>query len=311
MNEKDIARSRRHFLQASIAGLAAAQAERSSGASVSELPRVKFGQVEVTKLIIGSNPLYGGSHFNGLFSGLMSEWMTQDKRMEILHRCEKAGINTWQAHYIEGVTMEDLKRYRGEGGRMNFLLLGMGRVMTDYKSIAQVAKVEPIGIAHHGNVADDLFREGHKEKIKDWCKAARDAGVTVGLSTHNPTLVATAEDESWDIDYYMTCMYWVSRTPEQARAEYGEAPVGEIYMERDPERMLKMVRQTKKTCFAFKVLGAGRRIRNAEEVDSAFRFVLERIKPQDAIIVGMFPKFQDQVSDNVARVKRLMAQIGS
>ena len=91
----------------------------------------------------------------------------------------------------------------------------------------------------------------------------------VGVSTHNPAVVDTVESENWDVDYYQTCLYRVSRTAEEARKEYGEAPVGEIYMEKDPERMCKMIRQTKKTCFAFKILAAGRNIKSKAAVEGA------------------------------------------
>ena len=66
-------------------------------------------------------------------------------------------------------------------------------------------KLGPLGIAHHGNVTDDRFRNGEKGKVKDFLKAVRDTGVMVGLSTHNPAVVDTVESEGWDLDYYQTC----------------------------------------------------------------------------------------------------------
>ena len=38
---------------------------------------------------------------------------------------------------------------------------------------------------------------------------------------------------------------------------------------------------------------------------------MERLKPADAMIVGMFPKFKDEIADNVARVSRLAAEIAT
>jgi hypothetical protein len=307
MNRDHILSSRRRFLRNSAGALAVTRAVSGETAGA-PLPKVRFGRTEVTRLIIGSNPLYGYSHFNSLLSRMMREWMTQDRRIEILHRCEKAGINTWQVHYSEEA-MEDFRRYRSEGGRMNLLILGMGKMMTDVQVIKDVAKLNPIGIAHHGNMTDDRFRAGEMDKVRDFCKAVRDTGVPVGVSTHNPAVVAAIEDQGWDIDYYMTCMYRITRMPEEARTEFGEAPLGEIYMERDPERMCAMVRQTKRTCFAFKLLGAGRSTNNPEHVERAFRSVLGNIKPQDAVIVGMFPRYKDQVSENAALVRHICGQI--
>src|SRR5437764_13884193 len=112
--------SRRSFLQ-SAAGLAAlTPAARSAAPEL--LPTVKFGKADVTRLIIGSNPFYGFSHFNRILDQTMREWYTQDRRMEVLHACERHGINTWQVHFDPQLA-EDYKRYRGEGGRMHLVLL--------------------------------------------------------------------------------------------------------------------------------------------------------------------------------------------
>jgi hypothetical protein len=291
--------TRRRFLQSATGALALGQA-----AAAPALPTVPFGGQPITRLVIGSNPLYGYSHFNPILDAAMREWMTQDRRMELLHRCEREGIRTWQTHYSRQ-TMEDFRRYRDEGGRMNWFLLGDNEIQADFKLLAEVAKLKPIGIAHHGNRTDDRFRAGEMGKVRDFCKAVRDTGVMVGISTHNPAVVDSVEGAGWDLDYYMTCLYRITRTREEARAEFGEAPLGEIFMENDPERMCRMVRQTRKPCLAFKLLGAGRNIRTPALVEAAFRFALTNIKPGDAVIVGMFPRFKDEVRENVALVRKI------
>jgi hypothetical protein len=42
--------------------------------------------------------------------------------MEVLHACERHGINAWQVHYNDQ-PIEDFKRYRAEGGKMQLVLL--------------------------------------------------------------------------------------------------------------------------------------------------------------------------------------------
>jgi hypothetical protein len=127
----------------------------------------------------------------------------------------------------------------------------------------------------------------------------------VGVSMHNPEVMDYIEDKGWDVDYYMTCMYRVSRTKEETRAVFGEAPLGEAFFEKDPERMCARVRRTKKPCLAFKVLGAGRNVATRETVEAAFRYVLTNIKPTDAMIVGMCPKFKDEAKENAEIVRAI------
>jgi hypothetical protein len=294
------AASRRRFLQGAAALPAAAAAAQPL------LPTVPFAKTRVTRLIIGSNPLYGYSHFNAILNRCMQEWMTQDQRIKVLKRCEQVGINTWQVHYTSE-TMADFRRYRDEGGTMNLLILGHGEMMKDPSLIKEAAKLKPLGIAHHGNLTDDRFRAGQMDLVRDFYRRVQDAGILGGISTHNPAVVDFVEGKGWDNDYYMTCMYRVSRTVEETRKEFGEAPLGEPYFEKDPERMVKMIRQTKKTCFAFKLFGAGRTIHSTAAVERALRFALTNIKPGDAVIVGMWPKFKDEPLENASLVRKILA----
>ena len=87
----------------------------------------------------------------------------------------------------------------------------------------------------------------------------------------------------------------------------GEMPVGETYLEKDPERMFKMIRQTRKTCLAFKLLAAGRLINSPQQVEQVIKRTIENIKPKDCMIMGMYPRFKDEVRENAETVRRLLA----
>src|SRR5262245_46986550 len=80
-NEHKPRTTRRDFLQAS--GLAACigaalpsltPAAEPTGKTDPLLPTIKLGPHQVTRLIIGGNPVYGYSHFNRLFSQHMVDW---------------------------------------------------------------------------------------------------------------------------------------------------------------------------------------------------------------------------------------------
>jgi hypothetical protein len=60
--------------------------------------------------------------------------------------------------------------------------------------------------------------------------------------------------------------------------------------------MCETIRATPKQCLAFKILGAGRRCADQDDVAAAFRFAFDNIKPIDAVVVGMYP---GQVQSNV------------
>jgi hypothetical protein len=180
---------------------------------------------KITRLIVGSNPFYGYSHFNQTLAQLMREWYTQDRKMEVLHACESAR-HQYLASALQRPAYRGFQALSGRGRQDATRAAGRLALMKDPKLLPEVAKLGPLAIGHHGGRTDERFRNGEKDKIKDFLKAVRDAGVMVGLSTHNPAVVDTAEGEGWDVDYQCR-LYRVSRTPEEARAEFGESPIGD------------------------------------------------------------------------------------
>jgi hypothetical protein len=306
--------SRRDFLQqaAGLAAGAAALAEAlpataadSPAKTEPPLPTVKLGTHEVTRLVIGGNPIYGYSHFNKLLSQHMTEWHTPERVVELLKRSEQAGINTWQNSYAER-TVKDLERFREAGGKMHWLCLGKPDWDEHPEHIDDAAKHKPIGIAPHGALAERLHRQDKLGVLTDLLKRIRDKGALVGLSAHNPALIELAEEKKWDVDYYMCCLYYLTRPKEEYRKLLGDdLPLGEIYLPSDPQRMFKVVQAVKKPCLVYKILAAGRRVGTAAEVRKCFETALTSIKSTDAMIVGMYQQFGDQVGDNAAMVREL------
>jgi hypothetical protein len=305
--------TRRQFLQ-QAAGLAAGaavfseiSAQSAETAETKPLPTIKLGAHQVTRLIIGGNPIYGYSHFNRILSQYQTQWHTPERVIELLQHAESRGINTWQNSYAER-TLSDLEKYRSAGGKMNWLCLGKPDWDQNPQAIEDAAKHKPIGIAPHGWLAERLHRQNKLTVLTDLLKRIRDTGVLVGLSAHDPAVLQLSEEKGWDVDYYMCCLYYLSRPREEfASLLGGELPLGEIYLASDPPRMFKMIQGTRKPCLAYKVLGAGRKIENTAQIRQAFETAFANIKPADAVIVGMYQQINDQVTENTAIVREICA----
>jgi hypothetical protein len=305
---------RRTFLKRTAAVSALAALARPAAAAEDApkpeplLPTIKLGPHSVTRLIIGGNPIYGYSHFNKLLSQHQTAWHTPERVVELLRRCEQAGINTWQNSYAER-TLKDLERFRAAGGKLNWLCLGKPDWDRHPEHLDDAARHKPIGIAPHGALADRLHRQNKLTTLTDLLKRIRDKGVLVGLSAHNPVLIELAEEKGWNVDYYMCCLYYLTRPREEFQKMLGkDLPLGEIYLPTDPPRMFRMVQATKKPCLVYKVLAAGRRISSPAEVRACFETALSHVKPSDALIVGMYQQFGDQVGENAKLVRELCAK---
>src|SRR5512135_1508713 len=112
---------RRTFMKSSVAASIAAVNLQARPAAAS-MPTGKIGNVEISRLICGSNPFYGGAHSRDLIyvGNLLRHYCTQEKIFDTLELCERNGINTM----IEGESLS--VRYRkARGGKIQALAMVM------------------------------------------------------------------------------------------------------------------------------------------------------------------------------------------
>lgn len=83
-------------------------------------------------------------------------------------------------------------------------------------------------------------------------------------------------------------------------------PLGEIYLPSDPPRMMEITRKAKKPCLTDKVLAAGRTVNSPEQVKERMGVALNGIKPTDAIIVGLYQRFNDQIGQTADFVREIL-----
>lgn len=276
----------------------------TQGAAESQIqvPTMKFGGVEISRLVLGVNPFYGWAHYNNNYSKVMSDWYTQDKVCEVLHRANRFGINAF--NYVNAARAPlDLARFQAEGGKMHLIPQFGG----NDDPAPFVEKLKPIALQRQGEVVDVAYREGKMDSVREWCKRVRDLGIMVGVGTHKPEVIEVIEGQAWDVDFYAGCVYNRTRTPEEWRQIFhGELPEmpGEVYLQSDPARMYKVMRQTPKPCFAFKILAAGRI--GDYGIRQAFQAAFENIKPIDGVYVGVFPRTKDEVKENAEIVYSIL-----
>lgn len=314
MNSKSCPRfseSRRRFLESSAAlaaGLAGAGSQlgaqpQKTGAAV-QVPKMKFFNAEISRVVLGVNPFYGFAHFNSNYAGAMRDWYTQERVCDVMHRSNRVGINAF--NYVpKSRASSDWARFQAEGGKMHLII----QVTAEDDAATLVKELKPLAMHRQGEVVDKAYQNGDLRSVKEWCKRVRDMGVLVGVGTHKPEVIAQVEEEGWDVDFYAGCVYNRTRTVEEWKkilnGQITEMP-NEIYLQSDPPRMYKVMRQTKKPCFAFKILAAGRIPDRG--IEQAFRTAFESIKPTDGVYVGMFPRLKDEVTEDARIAQRVLAR---
>ena len=312
--------TRREFLKgaAVVAATTLTTPTMSKAAEPKLVPTVDFCGHKVTRLIAAANPLYGYSHFNMIMDATYLEYFTDERVVQFMLNCEKAGINSWQGNFAARAQRQ-YPMIRDAGCKMNFIALSdpwdfSRGVRTPeeqnaalMKQLSIVVKAKPIIIAHHGNVTDNLFRVGKLDMVRTFIDKVLDLGFPAGVSTHNPAVIVEVEGKGWPVDFYQACFYRQSRNAGDYMKGINVVPEGEAYLSSDPAVMCKVIRQVSKPCLGFKILAAGRKCTSPESVQGAFKFAYENIKPTDVLIVGMFPKYTDQIAENTGHARRFAA----
>lgn len=269
--------------------------DAAAAADDAKVPQIPFGKVRLSRLLCGSNPFNAGSHLSTFVNQEMRSYYTPEQILKTLRRCEQAGINGWQ---ISGLNNLDLYRQLiDEGSRMH--IISLGRNPAELPALAQGGC---LGVAHHGEVTDQLFKTGKLDEVHDFLKRVRDAGMMAGISTHMPAVVDAVESKGWEPDFYMTCVYERNRSNEELKNLLGYVPLPprEVYLEEDPPRMYQAVRNAPRPCLAFKILAAGRLCDRRETVERAYREAFQGIKPRDGVIVGIYDRYSDQGAEGAA-----------
>lgn len=244
------------------------------------LSQINLGKHKVSRLIVGGNPFSGNSHQSDKINKEMRDYYTTEKIKETLKECESHGINTIQARGDIHI-MRMLNEYWNEGGKIQWIAQTASELASIPNNVRQIASFGAIACYHHGSKTDALFKEGKLDSVKEVLSVIRDTGMAVGLGTHNPDVIRYAEDNNFDVDFYMMAFYNLSSR-------------GEIYLSEDRESASKIIRDVDKTFLAFKIMAAGR-----NNPDEAFRYAYENIKPQDAVVIGIFTKYHpNQVKEN-------------
>jgi hypothetical protein len=261
------------------------------------MPTIALGPHRISRLICGSNQFLGYSYMGPHVDQHMKEYFNTQRAADLLTTCERAGITAHQC----SSRLDYFPTLRERGSKLKIISLHSG----NDKVREAIEAANPIALVHHGGDTDRAFAAGKKQVVRDFVKSVKDRGLLAGVSAHNPDVVKQIADEGWEVDFFMTCFYFLTRPKDKINPEQ-VLPAGTYNFYRDdPKRMTEVIRQVKQPCLGFKILGAGRMCANQKTVRAAFQFAFENIKPSDGVIVGMFPWMLDEVGANTQYTREL------
>ncbi|MBN1345795.1 MAG: hypothetical protein JXQ73_24100 [Phycisphaerae bacterium] len=268
------------------------------------LPQVPLGPHTISRLVIGGNPFKGFSHYTPRLDEDMRAYYTEPRMVEVLLRCEREGMTTMVSrgdHHI----MSMIRAYREAGGTMQWICQTASEWEDVLENIRVIAELDPIAIYHHGSRTDSLFKAGKMDVVRERIELIKELGLTTGVAGHLPEALAWVAEQDWPVDFYMCSAYNLSKEDKTEPAVAGHRPEDHLFDDADRDVMFEFVRRVDRPCLVFKVLAANRKCGTQEDVRAALRYALDRIKPGDAVVVGMYPQREDQVRLNAEHFRAL------
>ena len=276
---------------------------------------VDFFGTQVTRLILGDNPFNGHSYITDVHSGSeMMDFYTAEKCVQTLFEAEENGLNTFLP-LGDPFSLRVIRQYRNEGGKMNLIFQSYPPI--DLKTnIWQMMACDPLGIYLQGGSVDYFTEVGQIDEIHEKLSMIRETGIKVGLGTHVPETLLRAENEGWDTDFYLTCMYNARRTQRGQKSGFitGKPKENLVFYPEDPPFMADAIKAVKKPCVAYKIFAGGQIFYGKtipEEIsiaaETAIKETFDNIKPQDIICVGVYQKEKNQLKENADIVKRVLS----
>ena len=281
---------------------------------MSMIPTVDFFGTQVTRMILGDNPFNGHSYIPDIYSeDAMLDYYTAEKCVRALFEAEENGINTYMA-LASPFILRVIRQYRNEGGKMRIMFQSYPAI--DFAvNINQMMTCSPIAIYHQGGTFDYMCEEGQTEELYKRLELIRSAGVAVGLGTHVPETVLQAEQEKWDVDFYMVCLYNARKTQRGQQSGFITGkPKQLVFFPVDPPFMYEAIRKTGKPCIAFKIFAGGQIFYHKSDEEKkhaaqgAFSEAYANIKPTDVCCMGCFQRDKDQITENAGLVRDILAR---
>ena len=251
------------------------------------LPTVRLGTLEVSRLILGSNPFWGYSHKSARLDEEMRRHHTDERIVEILDEAASCGLTAVASPPEERWTRL-WTRYAAAGGRLKIWISQChGAPEQMLREIDRSVESGAKAVFIQGARVEEQFGKGRFDTLRAWIEHVKDAGLPAGAAAHWPEVHPERERRGVPTDFYFQCMYNASKTNDYSPAERDKAAA--------------TIAGLSKPVIAYKILAAGRL-----SAGEGFEYAFNHIKRKDGVCVGIYAQNAiDQIRQNATFTEML------
>jgi hypothetical protein len=242
-----------------------------------QVPTVRLGTLEVSRLIMGGNPFSGFSHQSKERDAEMRAWYTDDRIIETLFSAEALGLTAVVLRGDEHIA-RCLAEYWRRGGTMRWVAQTASQAPTQQDGVRFCVDHGASACFVHGGIVDNYLAQGREDDLVAAVRLIRDLGLPNGIAGHEVGDFRFAE-QHLDLDFYMACYY---NPTSRAASPHHVHGAEERFAPEDRAERVALIQTLSRPAIHYKVLAAGR-IPPAEALADAAR----NMRPSDAVCVGV------------------------
>jgi hypothetical protein len=264
-------------------------------------PRTTVAGVSLPRLLIGSNWIFGWSHKGYAADVFIKEQhATADATLSVLNAFLQYGIDAWMAPFsTHPDALNKIKAIQDKTGKKLILIdtpvLNMDDNEAARKEAEAVIKTSAeIGstfcLIHH-SCCEQLINKNKRtmDRLPDYTKMIRSAGLIPGLSAHMPEVIQYTDLNGYDVETYIqlfNCMGFL--------------------MQIEIESVIRIIHDAKKPVMTIKPMAAGR---VSPYVGLTFNWNV--LRPQDMITVGCISEHEvhEDVEISLAALERRLPDL--
>jgi len=237
------------------------------------MKKVKIGKLDFSKVICGTNPFYGHSHFSDARDAEYHGRFNDEAIEQTVEQCISLGINTLESCANERI-IAILSRLR-EAAPDPIHFVGSTRIdetsemKSHQKKLSFLIENQATICVIHAQYVDRPRKGGSISGLAGLIDTIHAAGLLAGISTHRVETIELCENQGYGIDTYI----------------FPLNPMGFVYPGYEGNETVKdrieIVRGVSKPFILIKTLGAGR-----IPPEEGLQFIADNAKPEDIISMG-------------------------
>lgn len=249
---------------------------------MNRFPTTDIGGIEISRLVCGSNPFFGYSHFSHARDTWLKKYFTVDRIAEVLHACVEEGINAVVSGMEERMGQAIEKVREVTGVHVNWICTPGGMTLDECLDGVRWCADHHVEICMpHPSYTDNnlLIAETRIRGAERITELVRELGMVPGFSTHRPETVTVGDRAGYDIETYIQ--------------PYN--PIGFLCAV-ETDWACRIINGTPKPIICIKPLAAGRVL-----PPTGLGFVYNSVKPNDTVACGFMSPEEAQEDIGIAR----------